>query len=286
MTPESGFVEANGLRLHYLRWRTTGGRGPIVLNHATGFLAALWSPVAERLAQAGYDAIACDARGHGDSDKPAATDENYHWQNLVDDLQAFLEAMSLRSMPFVGHSSGGGAGLMLSGTHPGLLSRLAVIEPIVMPGGFQPDEARRNDMAAGARRRRMTFASREEMIDQYRDRSTFQRWTPEALRLYADEGTFDTEGGGIQLKCPGEIEGAVFAQSGSLNIWDVLPKIEVPVLVMAGEHTEGFLDMVAQGVSQRVPHGRFVNLPGTGHLVPMERPDAVADEVLGFLAEA
>jgi pimeloyl-ACP methyl ester carboxylesterase len=284
VTRESAFAEANGLRLHYLRWRETGERGPIVLNHATGFLAALWQPIAARLAAAGYEVIAYDARGHGDSDKPAPTDENYHWQNFVDDLEAFLSELGLRGVPFVGHSAGGASGLQLAGTRPGLLSRLAVVEPIVMPGGLHPDEARRNDMAEGARRRRMSFPSRDEMIDQYRSRSTFQHWQPDLLRLYADEGTFDSEDGSVRLKCPGEVEGAVFANSGSLDIWSVLPHIEAPALVMAGARTEGYLDMVAQGVAQRVPHGRFLQLPDAGHLAPMERPDLVADAILAFLA--
>jgi pimeloyl-ACP methyl ester carboxylesterase len=283
VTPESAFAEANGLRLHYLRWRDSGERRPIILNHATGFLAALWQPIAERLAAAGYDAIGYDARGHGDSDKPDPTAENYHWQNFVADLEAFLAALGLRDIPFVGHSMGGASGLYLAGTKPGVLSRIAVIEPIVMPGGFQPDEARRNDMAAGARRRRMSFASREEMIDQYRSRSTFQRWTEESLLLYAEHGAAKAEDGALKLKCPAEVEGEIFSHSGSLTIWDVLPQIEVPALVMAGEYTEGFLDMVAQGVAQRVQNGRFLKLPDAGHLAPMERPDLVADEVLAFL---
>lgn len=283
MTPESAFVEANGLRLHYLRWREGGERGPIVLNHATGFLAALWQPVAERLAAAGYDAIAYDARGHGDSGKPAPTEEDYHWRNFVEDLDAFLTKLNLRGVPFAGHSMGGACGLYLAGTKPSVFSRIAVIEPIVMPGGFQPDETRRNDMAASARRRRMSFDSRQEMIGQYRSRSTFQRWTEKSLRLYAEHGAVEAEDGTIQLKCPAEVEGEIFAHSGSLNIWDVLPQIDVPVLVMAGEHTEGFLDMVAQGVAQRVQHGRFLKLPEAGHLAPMERPDLVAAEILALL---
>jgi pimeloyl-ACP methyl ester carboxylesterase len=284
VTPESTFVEANGLRLHYLRWREGGERGPIILNHATGFLAALWQPIAERLAAAGYEAIAYDARGHGDSDKPEPTEENYHWQRFVDDLDAFLTKLDLRDIPFVGHSMGGSSGLYLAGTEPGIFPRIAVIEPIVIPGSFQPDEERREAMAAGARRRRTSFANREELIDQYRSRSTFQRLAEESLRLYAGHGTFESENETIRLKCPAEVEGDIFSHSGSLNIWDVLPQIHVPVLVMAGEHTESFLDMVAEGVAQRVLNGRFLKLPGAGHLAPMERPDLVANEILAFLA--
>jgi pimeloyl-ACP methyl ester carboxylesterase len=284
MTPKSAFVEANGIRLHYLRWREGGERGPVILNHATGFLAALWQPIAERLAVAGYEAIAYDARGHGDSDKPAPTEENYHWRNFVADLEAFLGALDMRGVPFVGHSMGGASGLYFAGSKPGFLSRIAAIEPIIIPGGVQRDASYRNDMAAGTRKRRMSFNSREEMIDQYRSRSTFRRWTVESLRLYAEHGTVGDLDETIRLKCPAEVEGEIYSLSASLNIWDVLPQIEVPTLVMAGEHTEDFLDLVAQGVARRVQNGRFLKLPDADHLAPMERPDLVADAIILFLA--
>jgi pimeloyl-ACP methyl ester carboxylesterase len=281
--PQSSFAQANGLRLHYLEWGHADGR-PIVLNHATGFLARLWEPVARELAAAGYRVLAYDARGHGDSDKPAPTLENYDWHRAVDDLRGFFDVVGLRNVPFVGHSFGGATGLFLAGTQPGYLSRVVAIEPIVMPGGFTPDETRRDDMATAARRRRHVFASAAEMIAQYRSRPTFAKWTEETLRLYAEEGTFMREDGQIELKCSGEIEGAIFSQSASLPVWDVLPQIEVPVVVTRGETTEGFLAMAAEAVAGRVQYGTLETIAGAGHLAPMERPQAVAEMILLALA--
>jgi len=280
--PSSEFVEANGLRLHYLTW----GDAPapaVVLNHATGFLARLWEPVAERLAAEGWRVLAYDARGHGDSEKPVPVGDNYDWHHAVADLRGFLDAMELRDVPFVGHSFGGATGLYLAGTRPEYLARLVAIEPIVMPGGFQPDEARRDDMAAGARKRRMTFGNAEEMLAQYRSRPMFAKWRDDVLRLYVEHGTYRREDGSLELKCAGEIEGAMFAHSGSLGVWDVLPQIEAPVLVMRGETTEGFLSMVAEQVAGRVPDGRLETVTDAGHLAPMERPEVVAEAALGFL---
>jgi pimeloyl-ACP methyl ester carboxylesterase len=277
--PESAFVEANGLRLHYLAWGDPGAR-PVVLNHATGFLAWLWEPVARPLVAAGYRVLAYDARGHGDSEKPPPTAANYDWRRCVDDLRGFLDAMGLKGVPFVGHSFGGATGLYLAGTRPEYLSRLVAIEPIVMPGGFTPDEARRDEMAAGARRRRHVFVSAEEMIEQYRSRPAFAKWTDETLRLYVEHGTIRREDGSLELKCSGQIEGALFANSGSLPVWDVLPQVEVPVLVLRGETTEGLLSMAAEAVAGRVPHGTLETIADAGHLAPMERPEAVAEAVL------
>ena len=62
---QAGYVEANGIRLHYTR---TGGAGPaVVLAHGVTDDGLCWTPVAEALADA-YDLVMVDARGHGRSD--------------------------------------------------------------------------------------------------------------------------------------------------------------------------------------------------------------------------
>ncbi|MEO6198220.1 MAG: alpha/beta hydrolase, partial [Dehalococcoidia bacterium] len=216
--------------------------------------------------------------------KPEAIWENYDWHRFAEDLQALLDHLGFRDIPLVGHSMGAGVGLFVAGHNPGYFSRIVAIEPIVVPGGIQADEARRQEMAQGARRRRMVFGSREEMVEQYRSRPAFARWPEETLCLYAETGTFNREDGRVELKCSGDVEGEVFASSSTLNIWDVLPDINSPVLVIRGEHTEGFLSMVAQQVSERVRNGRLVTIPDAGHLVPMERPDVLSNEILAFLA--
>jgi pimeloyl-ACP methyl ester carboxylesterase len=281
--PRSAFVEANGLRLHYLQWGDDSAP-PIVLNHATGFLARLWQPIAERLVAEGWRCLAFDARGHGDSEKPAPTPENYHWHRCADDLHAFLDVIGLRGVPLAGHSFGGATGLFLAGRQPQYFSNLVVIEPIVMPGGFVPDETRRNDMAGAARKRRMTFSSAGEMLAQYRSRPTFANWRDDILQLYVEHGTVRREDGSLELKCSGEIEGAMFAQSGSLPVWDALPQIEAPVVVLRGEITEAFLSMVAEQVAARVKHGRLETVAHAGHLAPMEKPDAIADAILSAIS--
>ena len=298
--PAEGFVEANGVRLHHLTWqRVSGGHAavpPVLLVHATGFLARLWQPVAESLASR-FVVHAFDLRGHGDSDKPldttgedtlAAETESiagdYHWQNFVDDLAAFMDMFALRGIPIIGHSSGGAAAVYLAATRPEYVSKLALIEPIIMPAGIPMDEDRRGQMADGARKRRKVWSSTEEMVASYRTRPTFEHWRDDVLRLYAEEGTFRREDGQIELKCPTEVEAQVFENSASLDIWDVLPRVDCPTLVMKGERTEGFLSMVATGTAQRMPNARLAMVASAGHLSPMERPEAVADAILEFLA--
>ena len=68
MSLKEGVVESDGVAIHYLDW---GGDGPpLLLIHATGFLGALWRPIAERLTGR-FRVVAFDQRGHGESGKPA-----------------------------------------------------------------------------------------------------------------------------------------------------------------------------------------------------------------------
>jgi pimeloyl-ACP methyl ester carboxylesterase len=290
--PGDGFVEANGLRLHSLKWQADTGSTlpPLLMLHATGFLARLWQPVAEALASR-YTVYAMDMRGHGDSERVESSELSigsrapYDWHNFVDDVAAFLDALELRGIPIVGHSSGGATAAYLAATRPEYVSALVLIEPIVRPGEYPAEADQRPQMAASARKRRSVWESREEMVESYRKRPTFERWLPEALALYAEHGTVAGEDGQMELKCSPETEAQVYEQSASLELWDVLPDIRCPTLVMRGELTDAYLAMIAEGTMQRIRGARSAVIKGAGHLAPMERPEAVAEAVLGFLGD-
>jgi lipase len=286
IAPDEDFLEANSIRLHFLRWRPAGkGLPPVLLLHATGFLARLWQPVAEELVER-FEVYAYDTRGHGDSDKPPPGGENYHWRELVADLKAFCDALGISGVSIVGHSSGGAAASYLAATYPEHVSRLVLFEPIIFPAQFAPPQDRRNDLAEGARRRRMVWRDAEAMVEAYRERPAFARWPEGMLRLYADYGTFRREDGQVELKCPGEIEAEVFDNSRSLDTWDRLPKIACPALLMHGRLTGELFPSLMEQIAARVQNARIAIVDDAGHLAPMEQPQAVADAIIEFLGEA
>jgi pimeloyl-ACP methyl ester carboxylesterase len=252
--------------------------------HATGFLGRLWEPVARQLTSR-YTVYALDMRGHGDSDRPAGPNA-YDWHNFVHDTSSALDNLGLRGIPIVGHSSGGATAAFLAATSPGYVSALVLIEPIIRPAGFDFGAERPNDLAEGARRRRNVWPSREEMLEMYRRRQTFAGWRDDVMRLYVEHGTFRREDGQYELKCPGEVEAQVFDNSTSLDLWERLPGIACPALLLRGETTNPYLTMIAEAASKRLPGARLEVIPGAGHLSPMERPDAVAASVLEFLGAA
>lgn len=66
------------------------------------------------------------------------------------------------------------------------------------------------------------------------------------------------------------------------SLWDRLHEIRTPVLWVAGENDAKFLDL-AQRAKALLPHSKLAIAPGSGHRVPWEAEDWLADQVAGFL---
>ncbi|HEY8494558.1 MAG TPA: alpha/beta hydrolase, partial [Myxococcota bacterium] len=63
---------------------------------------------------------------------------------------------------------------------------------------------------------------------------------------------------------------------------DELPRIQAPSLVVVGEHDEAFR-RAADVLASRLPKARQVVVPGAGHVVTVEEPEAVLQAMLEFL---
>jgi pimeloyl-ACP methyl ester carboxylesterase len=288
MPVREGAIEGEGAALHYLDWGPPPGAAaapPLILIHATGFLAALWRPIAERLT-AQFRVVAIDQRGHGDSSN---ADDGYDFETFANDLQRLIETLELERPMAAGHSSGGTTIVAHAARHPGVIRRAALIEPILpRPEWFTnapPGGRTALSLAEGARKRRAVWPGRDELFEAYRSRDTFKTWREDVLRLYVDEGTFERDDGQIELKCPPESEARVFEATTRVDTWELLPKVQCPALLLWGSdsHLRGRgLDESAQ---EAIPQARTVIVEGTSHFLPQERPDEVARLMEGFLAD-
>lgn len=95
---KSEFVEANGLRLHYLDW---GGSGTVLMFLAgMGGSAYIFNEFAPRFVDS-FHVMALTRRGHGDSDYPT---KGYDANTLTDDLRQCLDALKIEKVILAGHS--------------------------------------------------------------------------------------------------------------------------------------------------------------------------------------
>lgn len=262
-----------------------GGSGPpALLHHATGFCAALWAPVAERLAER-FRVFAMDARGHGDSSKPSPPDA-YHWDAFGRDVAAVASRLTEAHGPIalaVGHSFGGTALTLAELARPGLFERLILVDPVIPPTDpeIRRTFGRANPMAEGARRRRRRWESRAAARARWSDRSVFAAWTPRALDLYVSEGLAECAEGGVILKCPPEVEASVFEQAASVDPMLDAHRLRASVVVVWARRGNFPLEHF-QEFAGRMPDGTVRELD-VGHLVLMEDPDLLVETLFASL---
>lgn len=252
-----------------------GGEGPpLVLVHATGFCAAVLSPMARPLA-AGFRCLAIDQRAHGASGPPPSGD--FAWAGFADDVLALVDHLGLEQAVGFGHSCGGAALLLAEEDRPGTFAGLYCYEPVVYPGDVPlAPSLESNPLAAGALRRRSHFPDRASALANFAAKAPLDVLDPAVLAAYVDNGFEPDPDGGIRLRCRPDHEAQVYAHGFAHDAYARLEDVRCPVTLACGEHTDAFGPAFIELFSTRLERGEQVVLPGLGHFGPLQDPLAVA----------
>jgi pimeloyl-ACP methyl ester carboxylesterase len=277
--PKSDYLSLNGVRIHYLDW---GGAGdPIVVLHATGFLGRIYAPIARALASIGR-VYSYDQRGHGDSGP--SPDGEYNWQRTMDDLAGFILAMRFRAVRAFGHSAGATAIGSLAAEHPELISRAVLSEPVLFESPTAPELEWRNPFIERTLKRRRAFDSVDAMFQNFDRKPPYDTWRKDMLRDYCEYGTRATADGRRELKCAPENEARLYQTSRDFDGLGRILRADVPLLILFGEAPDSLAATLSDQIAARLHKGRVVKVPGTGHFMPMEKPEEVAQMAIDFLS--
>lgn len=231
-----------------------GDGPPLVLVHGTPFDLHAWDGVVAALGPS-VRTIAYDLRGHGSA---RATPVPDHYATLADDVVALLDGLRLERAHVVGHSFGGQVVLELAAAHPERLSALSVVCARTTP--YPPfatvaDEVERDGIGPALR-------------------AALARWfTPDqvasdgpAVQYVRSMMTDDVDASLVQA----------FRLIAPYDLGDRLHTFTAPTrLVAAGRDTVGAPDDM-RNAADGIPNARFDVEPDTGHLLPLERPERVA----------
>ena len=105
-----------GARFHVARQR--GGEDPLLLLHGWPEFSWTWAPLMERLATAGYDCIAPDLRGFGDSAPAAGPSADVGPERHARDMLALLDALAIERIGLVSHDVGAYVAQVMARTAP------------------------------------------------------------------------------------------------------------------------------------------------------------------------
>lgn len=254
-------ADSAGVRIAY---RRRGAGPPVLMLHGLGYPAAGWGPTAELLERR-FELLLVDNRGIGASDVPPGP---YAAADLAADGVAVLDDAGVHRAAVVGISLGGMAAQELAIGWPERVERLVLAA--TTPGGPRshplPEATAR--LLAGAPQR----AVRDLVAD------ALGPGTPDAV---VDAVVALRE----RTAQPIEAWRAQAAASSAFDAFDRLPEIAAPTLVVHGDADTVVDVRNAELLAERIPDARAVIIPGGGHLLPWDHPEALADHVTAFLQE-
>lgn len=242
---------------------------PLVLLHGFTQTGRSWDLVRRELQLAPpREVIAPDQRGHG-----AARDVRPILLPAMA-ADAMAEVPGGGELALAGYSMGGRAALLAAIASPGRVTHLALISTTA---GIEDDDERARRAAADA-----SLADRieglpiEEVVDGWSSQPLFAEQDP-AVAAFAREDRLANDPAGLAAS----LRGAGTGKMG--NLWGSLGVLTMPTLVLVGERDAKFR-AIGERLADALPDAEFVVVPGAGHQLPLEAPEAVARELERLLA--
>jgi pimeloyl-ACP methyl ester carboxylesterase len=244
------------------------GQRPLLLVH--GFTGAKedFTPWFERLAEAGWHAVAPDLRGHGSSSQPAS-EADYSFELMADDMLGLADVLGWDRFVLLGHSMGGMIAQFMACAAPERLDGLILMDTSHGPlKNLDPDLiqaavsiVRTQGMAAlasilAANEGPLETAAHRRLINEQNGYAEFcdRKFRATSPALYA-------------AMAP------VFATTGDrLDVLRQLPG-SLPVLVIVGDLDQPFLGP-SRRLAEAVGRGRLEIIPAAGHCPQFENSDA------------
>ncbi|MCV7420585.1 alpha/beta fold hydrolase [Mycobacterium yunnanensis] len=253
---------------HQLNVVRTGPRGEtpaVVLLHSAGLDLTYWDAQIAALGDE-FDVIAFDLPGHGASIAPATA---ITIEQISKSTSTAIAELGVGPVALVGLSVGGLIAQHVALAAPGLVDSLALLDTAAR---FAPE-------GQSAMRQRAT-ALREEGMSAILG-GLFEHWfLPETRDRRPDivdraEKTLMNNDVGVQA--------ALWEMIAAFDSCATLGAIDVPTLVLVGEHDSSSPVSSAEELRGGIPNARMAIIEQAAHLSPIEQPAAVTGHLAAFL---
>ncbi|HEU5072266.1 MAG TPA: alpha/beta fold hydrolase [Verrucomicrobiae bacterium] len=252
------------LQLHHT---TLGAGEPLVMLH--GLLGSHQNLLPAARAFAGhFQVFAVDQRNHGHSPHH----EEMHYGALADDVARFLDQQGLAAAHVLGHSMGGKTAMQLALQHSDRVRKLVVVDMAPRAYGARFDRLLRalHDL------RPERFATRHEA-----DQALTAAVPETALRQFLLKNLMPGEHGGYRWRIHLDGIAANYDRLREAVRGDT-PFAGETLFLLGGD--SDYVSAADRPQIQRLfPRVQFATIPGAGHWVHAEQPEAFANAVLHFL---
>jgi len=269
----STITTKDGTTIYYKDW----GTGPVVtFSHGWPLSSDAWDGQMLFLVQHGFRVVAHDRRGHGRSSQASTGND---MDGYADDLAAVIEALDLKDITMVGHSTGGGEvtryigrhgtkrvsrALLIAAVPPGLVKSPANPEglPIELFDGLRSGLA--NDRAQFYKEFAVPFFGAN------RPGAKVSQGLLDQFFLWSMQGGLKNSYESVKA----------FSET---NFQEDLKKFDVPTLLMHGEEDQIVpIDISSRKSAKLIKGAAEIYYPGLPHGLTATHPDLVNRDLLAF----
>ncbi len=270
----------DGVRLHVVH-HGTGDGVPLLLLHGMPTSAYLWRDV-QRDLEHSHRTYAPDLLGLGCSERPSAGRYDFGSQAAL--LLAFADDLGLDRFAVAGHDIGGGVAVHLTALAPDRVAALILLDTPLHADVWPVPAVRA--LAAPILGEAQTAALRllpglgpRYLAGQLARGLRATELSAKSLAQYADPLLSPDGARGLLALIRAFDPAAVESAFG-------LVRVEPPPsLVLWGDSDAWFSPAVGRRVAGDLGDASYVEVTDAGHFLPEDRPERVAEEIAGFLAE-
>lgn len=241
--------------------RSESARGTMVFVHGVGSTAAIWDAQLEAFGDE-WSCAAIELRGNG-AGKPDPDPSTISREGFVEDVLTVADALRAERFTLVGCSLGGVVAFELMRRVPQRLERLVLLGTFARYPNAQAyaDAIVRDVRAAGTMRAFGELRAAQLGLPAVRLRETIEQMACKSVECYVAS---------TQATWTGDYR-------------DVLPAIDVPVLVAYGEHDRIAPHALSEEIASGIAGAKLASIPGAGHVANADAPQAFNALVREFL---
>jgi pimeloyl-ACP methyl ester carboxylesterase len=257
----------NGIQISFDDTEVGSNKVPLIFLHGHGLNRSMWD-YQKQAFRGSHRVVTYDLRGHGRSEKPGT---GYGQEEEIKDLNDLLGVLRAPKAHLIGLSRGAGIALGFAASHPEKTTSVIAMGAGYDFGRVAPDFAEQRTQTVSILRAEGLRAAKEHWLSLPIFGPAMEN---EDVATRVDHLMLSYTGAHWLDETP--------PQNGSLA--DVVSAITAKTLILVGERDLAGFQTCADELAGKISGAEKREIPGAGHLLNLEAPEAVTEAITGFLA--